>query len=100
MIVTTRAQREALFRIFLRDFPSWLTPTIRLQEQDRRHFEGHPYDAEKFADFAVRNPHRVVKVPSIQYRNFRKTVHGGYGCIMIHRWGMWLGIEPDGYTHS
>ena len=22
------------------------------------------------------------------------------GCWMIQRWGMWIGIEPDGYVHS
>jgi hypothetical protein len=21
-------------------------------------------------------------------------------CIMVNAWGMWLGIETDGYTHS
>ena len=22
------------------------------------------------------------------------------GCWMIERWGMWIGIETDGYVHS
>jgi len=34
------------------------------------------------------------------YREFRKTVQPGPGCIMVQWSGMWLGIEPDGYTHS
>ncbi len=34
------------------------------------------------------------------YREFRKTVHPGWGCVMVLWAGMWLGIEPDGYTHS
>ncbi|MBW1672089.1 MAG: hypothetical protein JRJ45_00335 [Deltaproteobacteria bacterium] len=34
------------------------------------------------------------------YRQFRKTVQWGYGCVMVPFAGMWLGIEPDGYTHS
>lgn len=34
------------------------------------------------------------------YRDFRKTVQPGPGCIMLPWAGMWLGIEPDGYTHS
>ncbi len=34
------------------------------------------------------------------YRTFRKTVAPGPGCIMVPWCGMWLGIEPDGYTHS
>jgi len=36
------------------------------------------------------------------YRTFRRRVHSGYGCVMIQPrdGGIWLGIEPDGYTHS
>ncbi len=36
----------------------------------------------------------------LTYRQFRRTVLGGYDCIMVKWCGMWLGIEPDGYTHS
>jgi len=35
-----------------------------------------------------------------RYRDFRRKVEPGPGCIMIPYAGMWLGIEPDGYTHS
>lgn len=41
--------------------------------------------------------------PPVQYRAFRKTVQptiGCDGCIMVPAYGMWLGIERDGYTHS
>jgi hypothetical protein len=34
------------------------------------------------------------------YLSFRRKVVPGPGCIMIPYAGMWLGIEPDGYTHS
>ena len=34
------------------------------------------------------------------YLTFRRTVQMGWGCIMVPFAGMWLGIEPDGYTHS
>ena len=34
------------------------------------------------------------------YRQFRRRVQQGYDCLMIQLWGMWIGIEPDGYTHS
>ena len=34
------------------------------------------------------------------YRAFRRRVQPGWGCIMLQWCGMWLGIEPDGYTHS
>jgi len=37
---------------------------------------------------------------TISYRQFRRTVRPGSGCIMVEWCGMWLGIEPDGYTHS
>lgn len=79
MVKTTRLQREALFRVFQRDFPSWLTPYTRSMP-------GYTGD--------------VFKVPSIQYRRFRAKVQPGPGCIMIEWHDMWLGIEPDGYTHS
>jgi len=29
-----------------------------------------------------------------------KSVQPGPDCVMIYWAGMWLGIEPDGYTHS
>jgi len=34
------------------------------------------------------------------YLAFRRQVQPGPGCILIPWSGMWLGIEPDGYTHS
>jgi len=36
----------------------------------------------------------------ISYREFRRGVLPGSGCVMVRWCGMWLGIEPDGYTHS
>jgi hypothetical protein len=54
--------------------------------------------------------HRAVKAYAMgperlgthymNYRAFRRTVQPGPGCIMVQFAGMWLGIEPDGYTHS
>jgi hypothetical protein len=34
------------------------------------------------------------------YRTFRRRVLAGYGCLMLPWCGMWIGIEPDGYTHT
>ena len=34
------------------------------------------------------------------YREFRKRAILQFDCLMIRAAGMWLGIEPDGYTHS
>jgi hypothetical protein len=80
MVKTTRKQREALFRVFQREFPHWVTPLTR-QRIDTG---------------------EIVKVPSIQYRRFRAKVQPFFGgdCIMVPYAGMWLGIEKDGYTHS
>ena len=38
--------------------------------------------------------------PHQTYRQFRRLVQPGPGCIMVPYCNMWLGIEPDGYTHS
>ena len=38
---------------------------------------------------------------TLRYREFRRlNVQPGPGCIMVQFCNMWLGIEPDGYTHS
>ncbi len=34
------------------------------------------------------------------YRQFRKTAHSSFDCVMVPFCGMWLGIEKDGHTHS
>jgi hypothetical protein len=34
------------------------------------------------------------------YKEFRKSVQGGWDYVMVQWCGMWLGIEKDGYTHS
>lgn len=81
MVKTTRAQREALFKVFQRDFPNWVSPGKR-----RAHASNE-----------------IVPVPTIQYRRFRAKVRplvGGGGCVMVPWASMWLGIETDGYTHS
>jgi hypothetical protein len=36
----------------------------------------------------------------MSYREFRRTIFPGPGCIMVPFAGMVVGIEPDGYTHS
>ncbi len=34
------------------------------------------------------------------YREFRVSVQPSMGCVMVQWCNMWIGIEPDGYTHS
>jgi hypothetical protein len=74
MIRTTRAQRVALFRVFQRDNASRISP----------------------------GRDEYGKCATDDYRAFLRTVRPYFGgeCIMVPRWGMWLGIERDGYTHS
>ena len=80
MIILTKAQRKALFKIYRRDFPSWETPFYRVG---------------KYGD--------TERVSSYHYRRLRKQVQPYFdnsGCVMLPWKGMWLGIETDGYTHS
>lgn len=37
---------------------------------------------------------------AMTWNEFRASVEPGYDCVMVYWCGMWLGIEPDGYTHS
>lgn len=85
MVKTTRKQREALFRVFQRDFPGWLSPGWRTEHRPCPNCGWH---GDK------------VRVPTLQWRAFRRRVHGGPGYIMVQWAEMWLGIEPDGHTHS
>ena len=41
-----------------------------------------------------------LRTEGTSYLAFRRTVQPGWGCSMVPFAGMWLGIEPDGYTHS
>lgn len=70
MIRTTKAQRQALLRVYR-----------RVVEADRSSMNAGQY--QRFT-----------------YRAFRRTVQPGPGCVMVPFASMWLGIEPDGYTHS
>ena len=54
------------------------------------------YDRQPIYSPLIENGYRRA----ISYREFRRTVRKGFGCIMVPWCNMWLGIEPDGYTHS
>lgn len=77
MLNLTKAQREALKRLFGR------CPTYGSNNQAE-----HPSGAPE---------------PPNTYRQFRTTIKpmfGGGGAVMLPWCNMWLGIEPDGYIHS
>ena len=42
----------------------------------------------------------MPRLGPLTYREFRGTVQQGFGCVMVKWCNMWLGIEPDGHTHS
>jgi hypothetical protein len=65
-----------------------MTPLNKAQRQALKKV----YDRTKVID--------PVTQTEMSYREFRKTVTFGPGCVMVPWCGMWLGIEPDGYTHS
>jgi hypothetical protein len=44
------------------------------------------------------NHHEQAK--PLSYLAFRRSVFVGRDCAMVPWCNMWLGIEPDGYTHS
>lgn len=53
------------------------------------------------ADFARNHPSNAENMQAAPtYREVRQRVHPGPGCVLVQYAGMWLGIEPDGYTHS
>lgn len=83
MVNLTRKQREALKRLF-----------------DR----GPLYhnSAETLVRRGFFSPVKDDLLP-MKYRDFRKLVQpmfGGDKCILVPWKNMWMGIEPDGYTHS
>ena len=82
MIKTTRAQRESLKRIYLRDIDTVASNLAYEREHE------------------LSLPRQYTEYSWQSYRDMRASIHGGPGCIMIFSRGMWLGIEPDGYTHS
>jgi hypothetical protein len=43
---------------------------------------------------------RIDPKDNVKYIEFRKRIEPGPGCIMVRYANMWLGIEPDGYTHG
>lgn len=82
MTAITRAQREALKRVYDRQA---LTMTCRNGQRFADRWENYGHDRRKMT-----------------YRQFRKLARPAFGidCLMVPWCGMWLGIERDGYTHS
>ena len=79
MVRTNRLQRVALKRVFDRS-PLFIDPYGNVTSRE--------------------STGNVMHYGPITYREFRKKLSPAYDCVMIHWCGMWLGIEPDGYTHS
>lgn len=77
MVKTTPQQRKALWRVFTRVVGDY-----------------------NYEQGMTQHVVRLMAPDITGYRKFRRLVQPGPGCIMIPYAGMWLGIEPDGYTHS
>ena len=65
-----------------------MVKTTRAQRESLRRIHQRIVDAQK------------PSTSPMPYRRFRAYVRPGPGCIMVPFAGMWLGIEPDGNTHS
>lgn len=83
MVKLNRAQRLALKRIF-----------------DRTSLIARVGPNNVLLARAAENEPNVRCEDILTYRQFRTLVHSGWDCVMVPWCGMWLGIEPDGYTHS
>lgn len=122
MAPITKAQRLALKRVFDRRaiFPlglsastiaanagwrylavSHLPPGLRERAQEAGYhhvwMHGTYTPVYEEADNIVADYQLAVP---LTYRQFRKTVKAGFDCLMVEWFGMWLGIEKDGYTHA
>lgn len=78
-LILTKPQRRALYAVYCRG------PLIKREIFFVTPAKGldHPYER-------------------VTYKEFRRAVRPLFHdpCILIPWQGMWLGIEPDGYTHS
>jgi len=106
----TKAQRQAIYRIFTHHQPlqSGETPQslardagwkFHYDEATNEAYWWHPHHGVEFPD-----ARDVVEALNLDqpatYRNFRKTVQQGFDCLMVNVSGMWIGIETDGYSHT
>lgn len=98
MIKLNRAQRLALKKVYDRQpiFATNGNPIAALTPK------GHRID---FWDDRLRlaDCTPIYEQSPLTYRQFRKQVcpvFGGSGAVLVPWCGMWLGIEPDGHTHS
>lgn len=109
---TTRAQREALKRVYDRG-PLYAAPADKLLEAAGWTFDyiqepvnwwwSHPLHGARVRVESAAIVEEFGYARRLSYRNFRRTASGPYrrGDALMVQWaGMWLGIEPDGYTHS
>ena len=111
MTPITKAQRQAIKRIFVRHRP--LKSGETAQQLAREEGWCFHYDEDDKISYwwNMRYPfnryddaHEIVEAfkldKRLSYRDFRKTVLHGYDCLMVKVPGMWIGIEKDGYSHT
>lgn len=109
MTPTTKAQRKAMKAVFdrRRIYPSGKSSDGLaydagwrfIQDPDHGWCWVHDKVTPKYRDSESIVSDYRLGLP-ISYLQFRRTIKEGYGCLMVPWFGLWLGIEPDGFTHS
>jgi hypothetical protein len=90
-MILTKAQRLALKRVYDRNRSNHLVIDCAHNRAKSPSLIGHVVGNETAYNLTCRR---------LSYREFRRRAFQGSDCIMLAWCGMWLGIEPDGYTHS
>ena len=89
----TKAQRLALKRVYDRHDINFLVIDCAHNRAKSPRLIGHIVSRETAYGLVTR------KLSYLQYRRLAFN-SASQGCVMLQWCGMWLGIEPDGYTHS
>jgi hypothetical protein len=80
MVKTTRAQREALWKVFQRDFPNWLTPTKRASHHGSVVKVPSTTLADLLTPLLVANPSSAMRAPLLWWLGDKfenGLTHGG-----------------------
>ncbi len=93
MVKLTRAQSESVKRIYDRTLNTRRSNILYAANEIDK---GAPMERPELQRYV----NEYYAAIGQSYLQFRRTVQGGSGCVMVHNCGIWLGIEPDGYTHS
>jgi len=105
MMKTSRAQREALKRVYDRDLADALSNIIYYSELIRRNAAAIGYSKEDKESDLCELDKAVIAYRTARYRTylaFRRTVRclPCDDCLIVPVGSIMMGIEIDGYTHT